>query len=281
MKKNEEKKQELSIRFKLPESVKFPETIFDGCKSMDDVRKALTENLVAIQEKDVIANRLMSSEEITEIRSKYGDIMETNIPKLEAELDILKAEFNAEKKEFEAKISAARTEFMDLVHLAKKGIKDFELNMQDTFRIPICGHYCYYTWLEGSFVLALVQRIPDHEMNDLFNSGKQNETKFKELGYDLPEVLIEDKRVNVRRFKDTEYGDIEVWEEKGKDVWVHQWTEDFVDESIGEVVSIERHENFCVPFDESPFRDGTYTEDNGETSEEERPTDEVSGESEK
>ncbi len=276
MKKNETKS---GIEFKLPDTIKFPERLFENCKTMDEVRKSLSENLVAIQEKNVIANRIMTAEEVSEIRAKYGEIAECRIPDLESEFESIKAEYNAKKKEFEAKMSAAHTEFKDYVALAKKGIKDFELNMQDTFRIPVCGHYCYYTFLDDSFRLALVQQIPNHEMNDLFNSGKLNEEKLKELGYDLPEVKIEDKRVNVRRFNDTEWGDIEVWEENGSDVWVHTWIEDFLDEDNGKVVPIERHENHSALFEDSPFRDGTYNDD-GETEEQEGETDEVSGDSE-
>lgn len=281
MKKKEEEKAALNeIQFKLPVSIKFPEFLFKDCKSMDDIRKVLTEHFVAVQEKDVIANRLMTVEEVSEIRERYGNIMEDSIPKLEEDLSIIEADFNLQKKEFKNRISAARTEFSDLVSLAKKGIKDFPLNMQDTFRIPVCGHYLYYTWIDDCFKLAMVQEIPKHEYSDLFNSGEKNEESFKKMGYELPNVEIKDIRVNVRKFENTEYGDIEVWEEKGEDVWMHSWIEDLLDGDKGEVISSERREWHRVPFEESPFRDGTYVDENEQTGTQEGETDKVSEPSE-
>lgn len=47
------------IIFKLPTTVKFPEVIFPDCICMDDVKKKLSEHFVTIQEKDVIANRVL------------------------------------------------------------------------------------------------------------------------------------------------------------------------------------------------------------------------------
>jgi hypothetical protein len=55
------------LKFKLPTTVKFPEVIFSDCVSMDDVKKKLAESFVTIQEKDVIANRVMDDYEISTI----------------------------------------------------------------------------------------------------------------------------------------------------------------------------------------------------------------------
>ena len=166
------------LKFKLPATVKFPEVIFSDCVSMDDVKKKLAESFVTIQEKDVIANRVMDDYEISTIRANYGEIAEEQIPELEAQFESLKAKFNTEKKDFEAKISALHTQFKDLVNLAKKGIKDYPLKMIDTFRIPVMGHYLYYSWVNDAFRLALVQEIPKHEYNDLFNCGEMNQEAF-------------------------------------------------------------------------------------------------------
>ena len=126
------------------------------------------------------------------IRANYGEIAEEQMPELEAQLESLKAKFNNEKKEFEAKISALHTQFKDLVNLAKKGVRDYPLKMIDTFRIPVMGYYLYYSWVNDAFRLALVQEIPKHEYNDLFNSREKNQEAFKELGYDLPNVDFKD-----------------------------------------------------------------------------------------
>lgn len=241
------------LKFKLPATVKFPEVIFSDCVSMDDVKKKLAESFVTIQEKDVIANRVMDDYEISTIRANYGEIAEEQIPELEAQFESLKAKFNTEKKDFEAKISALHTQFKDLVNLAKKGIKDYPLKMIDTFRIPVMGHYLYYSWVNDAFRLALVQEIPKHEYNDLFNSGEMNQEAFKALGYDLPDIDVKDTRKNLRKFGKDE-NVVEVWEEDGQDVWLEHWIEDFLDEDSGEVVSVQRHEWHRVAIEESPWR---------------------------
>lgn len=264
------------LKFKLPSNIKFPEVIFPDCVCMDDVKKKLAENFVTIQEKDVIANRVMDEYEISTIRANYGEIAEEQMPELEAQYESLKAEYNAAKKEYEAKISSLHTQFKDLVNLAKKGIKDYPLKMIDTFRIPVMGHYLYYSWVNDTFRLALVQEIPKHEYNDLFNSGEKNQEAFKELGYDLPNIDVKDTRKNVRQFGEGE-NLIEVWEEDGEDVWLEQWIEDFLDEDSGEAVSIKRHEWHRASIEESPWR---KEESNDETSSQEGEAIEVSEESE-
>ena len=241
------------LKFKLPATVKFPEVIFSDCVSMDDVKKKLAESFVTIQEKDVIANRVMDDYEISTIRANYGESAEEQIPELEAQFESLKAKFNTEKKDFEAKISALHTQFKDLVNLAKKGIKDYPLKMIDTFRIPVMGHYLYYSWVNDAFRLALVQEIPKHEYNDLFNSGEMNQEAFKALGYDLPDIDVKDTRKNLRKFGKDE-NVVEVWEEDGQDVWLEHWIEDFLDEDSGEVVPVQRHEWHRVAIEESPWR---------------------------
>ena len=256
------------IQFKLPTTVKFPEVIFPDCVSIDDIKKKLAENFITIQEKDVIANRVMDNYEISTIRANYGEIAEEQMPELEAQLEALKSKFNNEKKEFEAKISA--------LNLAKKGVRDYPLKMIDTFRIPVMGYYLYYSWVNEAFRLALVQEIPKHEYNDLFNSGEKNQEAFKELGYDLPNVDFKDTRKNVRQFGEGE-NIVEVWEEDGYDVWLEQWIEDLIDELTGESTPIQRHELHRSPIEESPWR---KEGNNDETSTQEGEAIEVSKEPE-
>ena len=264
------------IKFKLTVTVKFPEVIFSDCVCMDDVKKKLSLHFVTIQEKDVIANRVMDEYEISTIRANYGEIAEEQMPELESQFESLKAKFNAEKKDFEAKISALNTQFKDLVNLAKKGIKDYPLKMIDTFRIPVMGYYLYYSWVNEAFRLALVQEIPKHEYNDLFNSGEMNQEAFVALGYELPDIEVKDTRKNLRKFGRGE-DVVEVWEEDGQDVWLEHWTEDFLDEDSGEVVPIQRHEWHRVAIEESPWR---KEDDNDEIETQEREAVEVSAESE-
>lgn len=224
--------------------------------------------------KCVTVNRVMDEYEISIIRANYGEIAEEQIPELESQFESLKAKFNAEKKDFEAKISALNTQFKDLVNLAKKGLKDYPLKMIDTFRIPVMGYYLYYSWVNEAFRLALVQEIPKHEYNDLFNSGEMNQEAFKSLGYELPDIEVKDTRKNLRKFGKGEEV-VEVWEEEGQDVWLEHWIEDFLDENNGEIIPIQRHEWHRVSIEESPWR---KEENYDETEVQERKAVEVSDE---
>lgn len=69
--------------------------------------------------------------------------------------------------------------------------------MIDTFRIPVMGYYLYYSWVNEAFRLALVQEIPKHEYNDLFNSGEMNQEAFKSLGMNYRILRL---RIPVRIF---------------------------------------------------------------------------------
>lgn len=262
------------LKFKLPATIKFPEVIFSDCVCMDDVKKKLSEHFVTIQEKDVIANRVMDDYEVSTIRANYGEIAEEQMPELENQFERLKTEFNTAKKEFEAKISSLHTQFKDLVNLAKKGIRDYPLKMIDTFRIPTMGYYLYYSWVNEAFRLALVQEIPKHEYNDLFNSGEMNQDAFKALGYELPEIDVKDTRKNLRKYGKGE-DLVEVWEEDGQDIWLEHWIEDFSDEDSGEIIPIQRHEWHKVAIEESPWR---KEEGDDETGTPEGETVEVSAE---
>lgn len=180
------------IKFQLSAAITFPEVIFENCACMDEVKKELSEHFVTVQEKDVIAERIMDDYEISAIRADYGAIAEEQMPELEERFEALKAEFYASKKEFEAKISSLHVRFKDLVNLARKGVRDYPLETADTFRIPVAGYYLYYSWVNQCFRLASVQEIPEHERDDLFNSGETNRQAFKELGYELPDIRAED-----------------------------------------------------------------------------------------
>ena len=76
------------IQFKLPTTVKFPEVIFPDCVSIDDIKKKLAENFITIQEKDVIANRVMDDYEISTIRANYGEIAEEQMPEDTEDMDV-------------------------------------------------------------------------------------------------------------------------------------------------------------------------------------------------
>lgn len=275
-KKNEVEEPQKLVVFKLPESVEFPQVIFSDAKGIEEVKALIAESgFVAVQQKDVIANRIMDVEEISEIRGKYGEIAENELPELYVELAELEAKFKSDKKQLEAQISAANTQFKDLVSFAKRGIKDLQLDMDNTFRISVLNHYLYYTWVNDRFELALVQEIPAHQKFDIFNSVEKNKEVFEQLGFTLPEIEIKDSRVNLRRFS-TSISNYEVWEENGNVIVLRFWKDDFVDEDTKEIVSIDRQEKevFTPEEYEDEFSEIDPTL-NEQAATQEGPTDEV------
>lgn len=280
-KKNEVTEPQKLVVFKLPESVEFPQVIFADAKDIEHVKELIAESgFVAVQQKDVIANRVMDNDEISEIRGRYGEIAENELPELYQELGELEAKFKSDKKQLEAQISAANTQFKDLVSYAKRGIKDLPLEMDKTFRISVVNHYLYYTWVNDRFELALVQEIPSHQKYDIFNSVEKNKEVFEQLGFTLPEIEIKDSRENLRRFTADECN-YEVWEEKGKVMVYRFWKEIFSDEDTGEAIEIERQDTEAYTLENyiSDFSDIDPTL-NEQTSTQEGATDEVPGEPE-
>jgi len=265
---------EKEIKFRLPDELKFPQFLFEDKKSLDAIKEELASvGFIALQQKDVIANRVMDTEEISEIRAEYGDIAETDLPSLYEEMGALEAKYKADKKTLEGQISALNTKFKDLVSFAKRGIRDYNLDYEKTFCISVMKHYLFYTWVNGRFELAMVQEIPNHKGLDIFNSIEKNKEVFESLGYTLPEIKIEDSRTNLRRFSKDE-SLYEVWEENGIiNVRIYR-KEDIEDESTGDIVEINRTEIGKYARENYPYKDiDPYFNEQTETSEGE--TDEI------
>jgi len=262
------------IIFKLPDTVKFPEVLFPDAENKDEVLQELTDNFIALQKKDVIATRLMDEKEVSEIRRQYGELAEEKLPELQEQLQDLEVAFKSDQKMLKDRITSVNTKFKDLVSIAKSGVRDFPLDMENTYRIPVCGHYLYYTWLDNLFQLALVQRIPEYEQTDIFNSGETNKEAFLKLGYELPEIDIHVGKQNVRVIDG-----VTVWEENGYDVWMEEVEEDYLDESIGEISPNRRMEKRRELIEDSPWRNDEENEepeeDHGETEAQEGETDEL------
>lgn len=247
--------EEKIIKFKLPESIEFPQVIFEDKKSLEGVKKAISESgFIAVQQKDIIANRVMDVEELSDIRAEYGEIAETDLPSLYEESSALKAKYEAEKKTLEGQISALNTKFKDLVSFAKRGIRDFNLDYEKTFCISVMKHYLFYTWINGRFELALVQEIPNHKGLDIFNSVEKNKEVFESLGYTLPEITIEDERKNLRRFSHND-SNYEVWEENGIIHVRIYWKEGILDEVTNEVTTLDRTEIGKYANESYPYAD--------------------------
>lgn len=168
------------VKFDIPEQYGFPPVIFEDLDNIEDIKQAISHSLVAIQERDAVAIRLMDEYEKECIRDEYQILLESKKPRLSGELEATIAECKSRIKEAKAKLSAVLTEIDDLVSQVRKGTRKVDLKFGDTFRIPVGEHYLYYTWVNDKFKLAAVRIIPNWDKNDVFNSSKKNTEFFKE-----------------------------------------------------------------------------------------------------
>ena len=260
----EETKQpeEQDLMFKLPTDNVFPTELFEG-KSYNEIEEIL-KDFIIIQDKEVFTTRILTKEEISEIRRIYGDIAEDNLPTLRLELETLIQEHKIAKELLQDRITSMNTQFLDLVAEAKNGIREYKPLSDRTFRIPVSGHYLIYTYTGTKFQLARVQQIPDSERYDLFNSGDKNKEMFAEHGYEFPDNPVLNKQ-NYRVIGDDPDEYVEVWEVDGKDVGSKHWKEALLDENTGEVIDISRKERIEIPIEESPYQNEPIEAQEGET----------------
>lgn len=245
--------EEAELVFNLPENNEFPTELFQGM-DFEAIKKLLGNDFIVLQDKQVFTERIMTDEEISQVRAEYGEIAENELPEVRNELDELNANYKHDKEVLTAQITALNNKFLDLVSIAKRGIKEFELIADHTFRIPISGFYLTYTFTGTKLQLARVQRIPDSERYDLFNSSDKNKSEFSKLRYEFPESAVENRQ-NFRVFG--ERGSVEwleVWEDSGMDIGWKHWKEDFIDEDTGEITTIDRTERIEISITESPYQ---------------------------
>lgn len=176
--------------FILPKTVSFPQVIFEGAKSMSDVRKHLagafiTENITSAK-----AERMLDAYEKTTIRANYGELIEDEQPKLEMTLAEAKANCKEIIKNAEDKLQSCITQIKDYAFQVKSGRKECDLPADSTVRIPVCGHWLYYAWINNAFRLCRVDKIPAWEADNLFANTETNKAAFKEiLGIDITEAV--------------------------------------------------------------------------------------------
>ena len=186
------------VKFDIPKQYGFPPAIFEEFDNIEDIRQAIASKLIAIQEKDTVAIRLLDEFEKESIRDEYQVLLESKKPRLSGELEAIIAECKSRIKEAKAKLTACLTEIDDLVSQVRIGTKKMNLKFGDTFRIPVGEHYLYYTWVNDKFKLASVRQIPQWERNDVFNSSTKNTEVFKELyGIEASEIKAPSDEVPV------------------------------------------------------------------------------------
>lgn len=242
---------EEDLKFQLPEDNRFPQIIFNEM-CPQEIGEMLSKNFVALQENGLKVNRLMTEDEITEVRAVYGDIAEQQIPKISAELEMITSAFKAQKERLTAELTALNNEFTDLVSVAREGVRDFTPEPENTYKIPVAGHYLYYTYTGTKFQLISVREIPSDERYDLFNTGEKNKEMLEQMGYEIPDFSAENKE-NYRVVK-CENGEwVEIWEEDGKEKILRHYLQDVLDDDIGELISVELTETEYYPLGENPY----------------------------
>jgi len=244
---------ESELKFALPANNEFPTELFQGM-TFQQIAELLGKDFIVLQDKQVFATRIMSDDEISEVRAEYGEIAEMQLPVLRNEMDDINAEYKQNKERITSEITALKNKFLDLVALAREGVREYEPIADYTFRIPISSHYLTYTYTGTKFQLARVQRIPDSERYDLFNSSDRNKEMFKSLGYEFPDITIENRQ-NYRVIGDPKSGEwIEVWEKDEMDIGYKHFKEDLLDDDKDEIVTIDRKERIEIPISESPYQ---------------------------
>ena len=172
--------------FKLPKNVSFPKVIFEGAKSMDDVRKHLSGKFITESIVSGKAVRFLDTYEKSSIRSNYSELLEDEQPKLEDELEKIEALAKSMVKDARDKLQSIQTQIRDLVYQVKKGEKEVDLPADTTIKMALMGYYLYYAWINKQFQLCKVEKIPSWDEQSLFANLETNKEAFKEvLGIDV------------------------------------------------------------------------------------------------
>lgn len=175
--------------FSLPKNVTFPRVIFEGAKSMDEIRKFLSGQFIAESMTAAKATRMLDAYEKASLRANYSELMEDEQPRLEEELADIENNCKQITKEAKDKLQAVVTQIRDLVWQVKRGVKEVDLPSDSTVRIPIDGHYLYYAWINHKFQLCRVDKIPSWDEQSLFANQETNKEAFREvLGIDIDEA---------------------------------------------------------------------------------------------
>ena len=188
------------------------------------------------------------------------------MPELREELELITANYKAKKERLTAELTALDTQFKDLVSVAKDGTAVYEPDNENTFKIPVAGHYLYYSYTGSIFQLIAVKKIPENERYDLFNTGEKNKETLEAMGYEIPDFIPENREnYRVVELGESEY--VEIWENDGKEKVLRHWVEEHLDEDTGTVISIERAEHEEYSIGENPYENDEIETQAGATDE--------------
>jgi len=170
------------LEFKLPEDLAIPKKL-GNFLTEEEAREFVAKSFVATQTK-VEATRLMDEYEKEKIREDYITELEEVLPVLEekaGEKHLLAEQAKQTAKDAEDMVKMSNLKVRDLAKEVKAGVKKMELEIKNTWRIPMDGKYYFCTYHNGELLVAKVKEIPEHEKQDLLNSMNDNKSAFKKL----------------------------------------------------------------------------------------------------
>lgn len=172
--------------FDLPKNVSFPRVIFEGAKSIDEIRKHLSGKFICESVVSGKAFRCLDPYEKRSIRANYSELLEDEQPKLEAQTAEVEAVAKNMTKEAKDKLQSILTQIRDLVYQVKKGKKEVDLPSDSTVKMALNGYYLYYAWINNKYQLCKVEKIPAWDEQSLFTNLETNKQAFKDvLGLDI------------------------------------------------------------------------------------------------
>lgn len=134
------------------------------------------------------ANRYLTEEEISDIRSSMTKIVEEERIDAERERDAalafetkMKDEIKRRKEQTQAVLDEIDGRMMEYAQQVKDNRKSVSLTAADTIRISVSDKNLYYHLKDGALVLAYVGYANNDDMSSLFFQAEVNEKSMRDL----------------------------------------------------------------------------------------------------
>ncbi len=179
------------VDFVIPEAAKekFPQTLFEGAESFDEIEEKINEHFVALFPENEVVLRKLDEFEVTNIREEYCKIQEDRLPGAILAQQSAYEEAKQMKKDADDNVLAIQKRISELAARVKQGTDEMRLPSTATITFALNGYNLTYTWCDGKFQLAKAEVIPEWGRNELWAQEHQNRQAMKDLfGLDFPEV---------------------------------------------------------------------------------------------
>lgn len=164
----------------------FPRELTFAGDTRDEIFKTAMEQLIA-EPTTAMVLRMLDETEIEEVRREYTTLLETEMPDEKQVLADLLGEEARIKEEVKAQrevLHSLSQHVDDCIQTIKGGTTAELLDAAQALRVAVDGHYLHYTYEDGRFFLAKVERIPEKDIDSLFVKQTRNREVFIEkFGY--------------------------------------------------------------------------------------------------